>query len=235
MSKDLHALSAVFQGPEGQAPYSYKDRIDGFIRSFDGTNSEFLNALEEKALKGDIPVIRPAAQDLLKLLLAIRHPERILEVGAAVGFSAILMAEHSDAKIVTIEKYKPRIALLKDNLEDSGFTDRIKVLEGDAGDILKMLAEKKEHFDFIFMDAAKAQYINFLPFVLELLEEGGLLVSDNVLQDGDVIESRFIIKRRNRTIHARMREYLYALTHTEGLVTSILPIADGITVSVKTV
>ncbi|MCR4658374.1 MAG: O-methyltransferase [Lachnospiraceae bacterium] len=212
-----------------------EDRIEGFIRSLDSANSDFLNALEEKALKEEIPVIRPAVQNLLKLLLSMKRPERILEVGAAVGFSAIFMTEYSDADIVTIEKYEPRIALLRDNIEASGRKDRIKVLEGDAGDILKTLVGKKEHFDFVFMDAAKAQYINYLPAVLKLLENGGLLVSDNVLQDGDVIESRFIIKRRNRTIHARMREYLYALTHSDELVTSILPIADGITVSVKNV
>ena len=106
----------------------------------------------------------------------------------------------------------------------------ITLLEGDAAEVLKTL---KEPYDFIFMDAAKGQYIHFLPEILRLLAEDGVLVSDNVLQDGDIIESRFAVTRRNRTIHKRMRDYLYELTHHENLVTSVLPIGDGITVSTR--
>ena len=109
-------------------------------------------------------------------------------------------------------------------------TDRITLLEGDADDILKTLSGS---FDLIFMDAAKGQYIHFMPEVIRLLAQGGLLISDNVLQDGDVIESRFAVSRRNRTIHSRMRDYLYELTHTEGLETTILPVGDGVTLSTK--
>ena len=83
------------------------------------------------------------------------------------------------------------------------------------------------------MDAAKGQYINFMPDILRLLKVGGLLISDNVLQDGDIIESRFAVTRRNRTIHARMREYLYELKHHEDLETVILPVGDGVTISVR--
>ncbi len=109
--------------------------------------------------------------------------------------------------------------------------DAITLLEGDAADILKELTGP---YDFIFMDAAKGQYIHFMPEVLRLLAPGGLLVSDNVLQDGDILESRFAVERRNRTIHSRMREYLYELTHHEALETVVLPVGDGVTVSVKT-
>ena len=104
------------------------------------------------------------------------------------------------------------------------------MLEGDATEILKNLAGP---YDFIFMDAAKGQYINFLPDILKLMPVGGVLISDNVLQDGDVMESRFAVTRRDRTIHSRMREYLYELKHNEQLCTDILPVGDGVTVSVK--
>ena len=112
----------------------------------------------------------------------------------------------------------------------AGKQDAITLLEGDAADILKELTGP---YDFIFMDAAKGQYIHFLPEILRLLAPEGLLVSDNVLQDGDIIESRFAVERRNRTIHSRMREYLFELTHNEALRTVVLPVGDGVTVSVK--
>ena len=83
------------------------------------------------------------------------------------------------------------------------------------------------------MDAAKGQYIHFLPDVLRLLEPGGVLVSDNVLQDGDLIESHYIVERRNRTIYKRMREYLYVLKHDERLETAVIPLGDGVTVSTR--
>lgn len=133
-------------------------------------------------------------------------------------------------QIVTIENYDKRIPIARTNFERAGVTDTITLLEGDAADILPQLTEP---FDFIFMDAAKGQYIHFMPEVLRLLKTGGVLVSDNVLQDGDIIESHFIVERRNRTIYKRMREYLYELTHSEELTTAVLPIGDGITVSTK--
>jgi predicted O-methyltransferase YrrM len=171
-------------------------------------------------------------QSFLKLLLAMQRPKRILEVGAAVGFSSILMAEYGpkDCQIVTIENYDKRIPIAKENFARAGKEAQITLLEGDAQDILPTL---KEPFDLIFMDAAKGQYIHFMPEVLRLLAPHGVLVSDNVLQDGDIIESHYIVERRNRTIYKRMREYLYELTHHEELVTAVLPVGDGITVSCR--
>jgi predicted O-methyltransferase YrrM len=171
-------------------------------------------------------------QSFLKLLLALKQPKRILEVGAAVGFSSILMAEYgpADCEIVTIENYDKRIPLAKANFARAGKEDQITLLEGDAQDILPTLDGT---FDLIFMDAAKGQYIHFMPEILRLLAAGGVLVSDNVLQDGDIIESHYIVERRNRTIYKRMREYLYELTHNEKLVTAVLPVGDGITVSCR--
>ena len=162
----------------------------------------------------------------------MQKPKRILEVGTAVGFSAILMAEYNpvQGEIVTIENYEKRIPIARENFVRAGKENQITLIEGDATEVLKTLDEP---FDMIFMDAAKGQYINFMPDILRLLKKDGVLVSDNVLQDGDIIESHFVVTRRNRTIHKRMREYLYELTHCEELVTAVLPIGDGITVSSK--
>ncbi len=207
------------------------ERMIAFIDSFDKGNTPFLNQIEKEAKKDEVPIIRTQTQTLLRFLMAAHKPKDILEVGCAVGFSSLLMAEYApDSRIVTIEKYEKRIPVARENFRRAGMEDRITLLEGDAADILAGL---EGSFDFIFMDAAKAQYIRFLPDALRLLRQGGLLVSDNVLQDGDVLESRFAVTRRNRTIHARMREYLYAITHHEELETVILPVGDGVSISTK--
>lgn len=208
------------------------ERLVTYINSLDTGSTEILDEIEREALASYVPIIRKEMQSFLKVLLALKRPARILEVGTAVGFSAILMAEYGgrDCKITTIENYEKRIPIARENFERAGKQEQITLLEGDAKEVLRTLAEP---FDFIFMDAAKGQYLNFLPEVLRLLEPNGILVSDNVLQDGDIIESRFAVTRRNRTIHKRMREYLYTLTHSEELVTAVLPIGDGITISTR--
>ena len=162
----------------------------------------------------------------------IKQPSRILEIGTAIGFSAILMSEYlpENGHITTIEKYEKRIPIAKENFRRAGKEEQITLMEGDA---LKVMETLRGPYDFIFMDAAKGQYIHYLPDVLRLLSDGGVLMSDNVLQDGDVIESRFAVERRNRTIHGRMREYLYELKHHPKFETSILPLGDGVALSVK--
>lgn len=208
------------------------ERLNDYINSLYPSNNDYLNKLEEQAHSNYVPVIRKDVQNLLKFLLTQHKPARILEVGTAVGFSAILMAAYNPVpcEIITIENYEKRIPVAKSNFKESGFSDCITLLEGNAQDILKTL---NNGFDFIFMDAAKGQYLSFFPQVLRLLNTGGILVSDNTLQDGNVKESRYAIGRRDRTIHSRMREYLYTLTHTECLTTVVLPIGDGITISYK--
>lgn len=202
-----------------------------FINSLDKGNSAFLYELENFARVEGVPVIRRQTQGLLRFLLALTRPERILEVGTAIGFSALLMSENApQAHITTIEKYEKWIPLAKENFRKAGKEEAITMLCGDAADILKTLTGT---YDFIFMDAAKAQYIHFLPDTLRLLPVGGMLVSDNVLQDGDVIESRYAVTRRNRTIHARMREYLYELTHRGELSSVILPVGDGVALTIR--
>ena len=206
--------------------------MNAFIDSLDPGNTPFLNEIEQEARKTNVPIICTQVQSLLRLLLAMRKPTSILEVGCAIGFSALLMSEYGpmDCPITTIEKYEKRIPVARENFRRAGKEEQITLLEGDAAEILGELAGP---YDMIFMDAAKGQYIHFLPDVMRLLLPGGILLSDNVLQDGDILESRFAVTRRNRTIHSRMREYLYALKHHPELETVILPVADGVTVSVK--
>lgn len=208
------------------------ERMVTYINSLDRGNTPFLNELEKKAREDRVPVIRREMQSFLKVLLQIKRPRLILEVGTAVGFSTLLMSEYAPetCRITTIENYEKRIPIARENFRKAGKEDRITLLSGDAARVLTTL---EGPYDLIFMDAAKAQYIHFLPEVLRLLGPGGILVSDNVLQDGDLIESHFAVERRNRTIYKRMREYLYVLKNHEELETSILPLGDGVTLSIK--
>ena len=208
------------------------ERVVSYINSLDRGNSDICNIIEKEAIEDQVPIIRKEMGNLLKVLLKLKQPKSILEVGTAVGYSSILMSENmpQNCRITTIENYEKRIPVAKNNFKRAGKEEVITLLEGDAMDILK---ELDGTYDFIFMDAAKGQYINFLPELLRLMPAGGLLISDNVLQEGDIVESRYGVTRRNRTIHTRMREYIYTLTHAEQLETSIVPIGDGITLSVK--
>ena len=208
------------------------ERMRTYINSLDMGNTPFLEELEQYAIRERVPIIRRDMQSVIKMFLAVNRPKRILEVGTAIGFSTLLMCEYGpeDLEIVTIENYEKRIPIAKENFRRAGREAQITLLEGDAGQILK---ELEDSFDMIFMDAAKGQYINYLPDIKRVLRKGGLLISDNILQEGEIVESRYAVTRRNRTIHTRIREYVYELTHTKDFVTSIVPIGDGITLSVK--
>lgn len=208
------------------------ERMTTFINSFDTGNTPFLDTIEQEALAGNVPIIRKDMQGLLRFLLTSYRPGSILEVGTATAFSALLMHEYAPkgCHITTIEKYEKRIPIAKENIRRGEAEDDITLLEGDATDILRDLSGT---FDFIFMDAAKGQYIHFLPDVLRLLSPGGILVTDNILQEGEIVESKYIVTRRNRTIHNRMRDYLYELKHNPALETVILTVGDGVTISYK--
>ena len=208
------------------------ERMVTYINSLDMGNTPLLNEIEKEAKADLVPVIRREMQSFLKVLLAIHRPLRVLEVGTAVGFSALLFCEYGpeNMQVTTIEKYEKRIPIARENFHRAGREKQITLLEGDAADILK---ELQEPYDLIFMDAAKGQYIHFLDDVLRLMKPGSVLVSDNVLQGGDIIESHYAVERRNRTIYKRMREYLYELKHNDKLLTSVIPLGDGVTVSVR--
>ena len=208
------------------------ERIAVYLRSLESPENPLLEEIEQEALASYVPIIRKETQSLLKTLLTMLRPARVLEVGTAVGFSALLMSEYlpEGAHITTIEKYEKRIPIARQNFRRAGKEEQITLIEGDAMEVLRSLDGP---FDFVFMDAAKGQYPHYLPEVLRLLTQGGVLMSDNVLQDGSLIESRFAVERRDRTIHSRMREYLYELKHREDLMTSILPLGDGVALTVK--
>ena len=208
------------------------ERVVAYINSLDCGNSDICNTIEKEAIADEVPIIRKEMGNLLKVLLQLVQPERILEVGTAVGYSSILMSENMPEKctITTIENYDKRIPVARNNFKRAGKENVITLIEGDALEVLKTL---EGPYDFIFMDAAKGQYINYLPEILRLMPKGGLLITDNILQEGELVESRYVVTRRDRTIHTRIREYVYELTHSEDFVTSIVPIGDGITLSVK--
>lgn len=206
------------------------ERFVAYINSLDAGNPAYLDELEAYAIKTQVPIIRKEMQSFMKTMLVMNKPKQILEVGTAIGFSALLMSEFTDGHITTIENYDKRIPIARDNFKKYHKEDQITLLEGDAMEVLKILDGP---YDFIFMDAAKGQYIHYLPEIMRLLSPGGVLISDNVMQDGDIIESKYAVTRRDRTIHKRMREYLYTLKHHEELETSILTLGDGVAVSVR--
>lgn len=209
------------------------NRITEYLHSLETSRGELLDTIEKKAIEDGVPIIRSETAALLRSLTAALRPENILEIGMAVGYSALQMCQVMPANchITTIEKYEKRIPEAKENFRKAGEESRITFLEGDADMWLKEL--KGKQFDLVFMDAAKGQYLNWLPLLLDLMPVGAVLISDNVLQDGDVVQSRFAVQRRNRTIHSRMREYLYELKHMEEFETAVIPIGDGVTISTR--
>lgn len=208
------------------------ERITSFIHSLNRDDEGIVGEIEREAIADEVPIIRRETKEWIKTMLLIKKPLKVLEVGTAVGFSAIYMSQYlpEGGHITTIEKWEPRIEKAKINFARAGAENVITLLEGDAADWLKKLDDS---FDFIFMDAAKGQYIHFLPEVIRLLNKNGILISDNVLQDGEVLDSRYVVERRNRTIHSRMREYLYALKNNDSLETSVIPLGDGVALSVR--
>ena len=209
------------------------NRITEYLHSLETSRGELLDTIEKKAIEDGVPIIRSETAALLRSLTAALRPENILEIGTAVGYSALQMCQVMPANchITTIEKYEKRIPEAKENFRKAGEESRITFLEGDADMWLKEL--KGKQFDLVFMDAAKGQYLNWLPLLLDMMPVGAVLISDNVLQDGDVVQSRFAVQRRNRTIHSRMREYLYELKHMEEFETAVIPIGDGVTISTR--
>ena len=207
------------------------DRITSYIQSLIPDESPVLKRIRAYAEENYVPVIRPETASLLKNLIRIKQASHILEIGTAIGYSAILMAEMENVvHVTTIENYPPRIEEAIKNIKASGLEEKITLIEGDAGEIIEDMVDS---FDLVFLDAAKAQYPAYLPDILRLLKPGGVLITDNVMQDGEVLESHFTVQKRNRTIHDRMREYLYELTHSERFDTCIVPVGDGVSISVK--
>lgn len=206
------------------------ERFSVFLSSMEESGSDELSRLEQEALADGVPIIRKDTQRFLKVLLAMKNPQRILEIGTGVGFSTMFFVAHAPGltDLVTIENYPPRIKKAK---ELFGKTDApIRLIEGDAAEAILSLPD--ERFDFVLMDGAKGQYPFLFPEVKRCMCKGAVLFSDNVLQDGDVLESRYAVTRRDRTIHERMREYLLTLMRDPDFETTVLPVGDGVAVSV---
>ena len=208
------------------------ERMDVFINSVHKGINKDMAEFEQKAIDDYVPIIRKPTQVLLRYILTSNKPKKILEVGAAVGFSSIFMSGYlsKNATIDTIEKMEDRAREARNNIVKYGKQDVINLIEGDATEILKQL---EGPYDMIFLDAAKGQYINFFEDIMRLLAPGGVLVSDNVLQDGEIIESKYAINKRDRTIHGRMRDYLYTINHDDRLESVVLPNGDGVALSYK--
>ena len=200
-----------------------RDRISQFIQAFQRDNIDFLEGIREEAQKEAVPIIRDETAALLRVCLEMKKPKSILELGTAVGYSGLLM----------LDSLPERIIKAGENFAKSPYNSAIRLLEGDGGEILERLVKEREHFDFVFLDAAKAQYPLWLPKILELLNPEGVLFCDNILQENLLLESRFFVERRQRTIHKRMREFLWMLKENPELEKSIIPIGDGVSISIK--
>lgn len=206
--------------------------VRDYLQAIQIDDSPLLTEIRKKAVNNEIPIIKNEVKQLLEVILTMHKPNKILEIGTAVGYSAILMSEYleENGSILTIERSPDMIAKAKDNINFAKKESVITIIEGDAEEILPSLTGE---YDFILMDAAKGQYITFLPDCLKLLKIGGILLSDNILQDGYIAKSKWSVPRRQRTIHQRMRQYIWELNHNPNLKTAVLPIADGVTLSYR--
>ncbi len=191
-----------------------------------------LGDLQKKALEKDIPIIDKETARFLSTLLSIYKPRKILEIGCAVGFSSALMSEYiGDGHITTIDRFDIMINKAKKNFKKLNLENKITLLEGDAKEVLSKLTGE---YDVIFLDAAKGQYINIINDCLNLLKKDGIIIADDIFQNGLIVQNIEDIPKRQRTIHRRLNEFIYKMSNTEGLESSIIPIGDGILLSHKT-
>jgi predicted O-methyltransferase YrrM len=206
--------------------------ISEFIKSYDNEAPCGLWNLRREAERNGVPIIREEMENFIRVMLNLKKPKRILELGTAIGYSAIYMAMNmpKDCHIDTIENYDKRIVSAKANIKAYGMEDRITLYEGDCAEVLLTLKDK---YDFIFMDAAKAQYMTYLKLCMKLMKPGAMRLTDNIVCDMCILQSKFVVERRDRTIHERMREYLHALTHSDELDTSLIPLGDGVALSIR--
>lgn len=190
-----------------------------------------LNRIKDYANKNNVPIIFPEVEQFIRVLLKISNVKNILEIGSAIGYSSLVMAEStpSNVRITTIEKGKDMYKIAKENINQSKYKDKVKIIEGDARDVIPELEEK---YDFIFLDAAKGHYLEFFNDCTKKLNDEGIIVSDNVLYKGMIASDELVI-RRKKTIVKRMRNYLEYISDLDGYITSVLPLGDGVSITYK--
>ncbi|AGF55024.1 MULTISPECIES: O-methyltransferase [Clostridium] len=205
------------------------DYMEEYIRGLISDRDGILNEIENFARENGVPIVQKETGVFLEFMTSMKKPKRILELGTAIGFSSILMyqAAGTEPEIVTIERDERMIELANVNLNKFNLSEKIKIEEGDCLEVLEKLTEP---FDLIFMDAGKGHYNHFLPHCLRLLKEDGIIVADNVLFRG-MVASQDLVKRRKITIVKRMRTYLELVTQDKDLITSVIPMGDGIAVT----
>lgn len=209
------------------------ENLDNYLKNLMPMVDGDLGDLQQRSYNEGVPIIPNDVVRLISVLLSIKKPKKILEIGCAVGFSSSFMSNflQEGGTVTTIERYPVMIEKAKKNIKNLGLNDKINLIEGDANQVLKQLDEQ---FDVIFMDAGKGQYINILPDVYRLLKIGGIIIADDILQNGDVCKQKEEIIKRQRTIHYRLNDFLWEITHNKGLDTSILTIGDGVAICYKT-
>ncbi|SHF04979.1 Predicted O-methyltransferase YrrM [Atopostipes suicloacalis DSM 15692] len=205
--------------------------VRDFLRKDQKQLSGHLKELQNIASERRNPVIPHETVSYFIWLLDQLKPNKILEVGTAIGFSASIFAEYTEAKIQTIERNPEMIERAKANFEDFGLTDRVEILEGQAGEWLEKLPA--DTFDFIFMDSAKAKYYDFFPDCMRILQTDGVLAVDDVLQGGTILQPTEEIPRRVRKIHKKLNAFLEVVLDHPALISTILPIGDGLLLITK--
>lgn len=212
--------------------YVTDEEMNLYLRTVQPMYDGVLGEIQKKSIAEDVPIVPHETARLLSVLLSIKKPKKILEIGTAVAFSAGLMSQYlqEGGTITTIDRFEVMLKDARENIKKMNLENVITILEGDAADILPTLQEK---YDVIFLDAAKGQYGNFLPHCIRLLPVGGILIVDDVLQGGSIAKTRFSVPRRQRTIHKRMRNFLWDISHHAALESCILPVGDGVAVCYK--
>lgn len=205
--------------------------ITEYLRKEIPQKSGILKELEDYAKENQVPIVQPETAQLLEVLCAVKRPQRILEVGCAIGYSAILMAQYLEegGTITTLEWDADMAEIARENIKKAGLLDVINVIYNDAKEVIPTLTAE---YDIIFLDGPKAHYIYMLNDCIRLLKKGGLLISDNVLYKGMTADDEHVI-RRKITIVKRLRRFLSAQMQREELKTVILPLGDGVSVATK--
>ncbi|MCK9443002.1 MAG: O-methyltransferase [Tissierellaceae bacterium] len=208
-----------------------EEYIEEYIRTLLPKSEGCFRELERYAEEFNIPIVQPEVAQLLRFLIKMNKPKSILEVGTAIGYSALIMAESTGkgSKITTIERRGDMVDKAIENISKTRYKNRIRIIEGEAEEILSKLNEK---YDFIFLDAAKGQYMDFFNKCILRLNLGGVIVSDNVLYKGMVATDDLVI-RRKRTIVKRLREFLKYINEIDGYTSSILPLGDGVALTYR--